>query len=368
MSALTRPEYQSDEPSRFAPKWVREGHLQSQEPATRTAWAAKFATVEPAAEDHDPSWSQEADFEDHRAASDFDRPPEHRGAGFEGDVALRQMRETRAFEPRDPKDPRWKGRSKFPLSMLVRTTSAIAIATAGALVYVGVVPLSMPAALQDMFTGTRQSADVATEVRSSAPDRPAKLVGRIGDAAPVGEQAGSASVATPPPAAAPAQSDTARAVKTVSVTPWPASAAPQSSPPPAAAAPPSTSGSVPTKVAPQAALQAVPQPAPVAPGAAAGLITRQLDADEIDALVRRGETFILQGDFPAARLMLQRAAEAGSARAAVTLGATYDPVMLRKVGVVGFRANPELARDWYERAVALGSTEAASRIADMGKN
>ena len=66
--------------------------------------------------------------------------------------------------------------------------------------------------------------------------------------------------------------------------------------------------------------------------------------------------------------MLQRAAEAGSARAAVTLGATYDPVMLRKVGVVGFKAEPALAREWYERAAALGSPEASNRIAELGRN
>jgi TPR repeat protein len=96
-------------------------------------------------------------------------------------------------------------------------------------------------------------------------------------------------------------------------------------------------------------------------------VTRNLDPGEIDALIQRGEAFILQGDFAAARLMLQRAAEAGSDRAALTLGATYDPLMLRKVGVVGFKAEPALAREWYERAAALGSPEASSRLAELGR-
>jgi TPR repeat protein len=31
---------------------------------------------------------------------------------------------------------------------------------------------------------------------------------------------------------------------------------------------------------------------------------------------------------------------------------------LARIGAVGLRANPELARSWYEKARALGSTEA----------
>src|SRR5262245_47415418 len=48
---------------------------------------------------------------------------------------------------------------------------------------------------------------------------------------------------------------------------------------------------------------------------------RQLDRDEIAI----GEQFAMVGDFAAARLILQRAAEAGDPRASLSLAATYDP-------------------------------------------
>jgi TPR repeat protein len=41
---------------------------------------------------------------------------------------------------------------------------------------------------------------------------------------------------------------------------------------------------------------------------------------------------------------------------------TYDPQFLAEQGVIGFAPEPAQARTWYERAVALGSTEAARRL------
>jgi hypothetical protein len=77
---------------------------------------------------------------------------------------------------------------------------------------------------------------------------------------------------------------------------------------------------------------------------------RQLDADEIAALLKRGEDLIRSGDLAAARLVLQRAAEAKSAEAALTLAATYDPVILRELRVYGFASDVEMARSWHEKA------------------
>ena len=56
-------------------------------------------------------------------------------------------------------------------------------------------------------------------------------------------------------------------------------------------------------------------------------------------LYKRSEELIVQGDIAAARLMLTRAAEAGDARAAFALGATYDFDVLRKLGVLGVAAD-----------------------------
>ena len=50
---------------------------------------------------------------------------------------------------------------------------------------------------------------------------------------------------------------------------------------------------------------------------------RRLDRDEVADLMRRGEAFIASGDLASARLVLQRAAEAGDPRAALTLA---DPL------------------------------------------
>jgi hypothetical protein len=89
---------------------------------------------------------------------------------------------------------------------------------------------------------------------------------------------------------------------------------------------------------------------------------QNLDRDEIDTLVKRGEDFIARGDIAAARLVLQRAAEGNGAGAALTLAETYDPVVLEKLGVRGLSADVAKARAWYERAKELGSPEARRRL------
>jgi TPR repeat protein len=65
------------------------------------------------------------------------------------------------------------------------------------------------------------------------------------------------------------------------------------------------------------------------------------------------------GDLASARLVLQRAAEAGDPRAALMLAGTYDPIVLEKLGIQGIAADIILARSWYERATEFGSAEAS---------
>jgi TPR repeat protein len=91
-------------------------------------------------------------------------------------------------------------------------------------------------------------------------------------------------------------------------------------------------------------------------------VMQQLSAEEIATLVRRADDFLKMGDISAARLALRRAANSGHAPAALVLGMTYDPQFLAEQGVIGFAPEPAQARTWYERAVALGSTEAARRL------
>jgi TPR repeat protein len=92
------------------------------------------------------------------------------------------------------------------------------------------------------------------------------------------------------------------------------------------------------------------------------LITRRLDPDEIKILVTQGEQFVAAGDMSAARLVFQRAAEAGDAGAAMALGATFDPMFLAKISVLGVSADLDKARNWYQRAKDLGSQEAPRRL------
>ena len=93
----------------------------------------------------------------------------------------------------------------------------------------------------------------------------------------------------------------------------------------------------------------------------------RLDSDEIEILLKRSQGFIGDGDLAAARLLLRRAAEAGSAEAALTLGTTYDPVVLRRLGAIGTAADTAKARQWYQRAAELGSTAASQQLAGLGE-
>jgi hypothetical protein len=87
-----------------------------------------------------------------------------------------------------------------------------------------------------------------------------------------------------------------------------------------------------------------------------------LDPEEIATLLKRGHDFLKAGDVAAARLALRRAAAAGNERAALALGATFDPAFLVELGVLGFASDVTQARVWYQRALELGSNEASRRL------
>ena len=83
----------------------------------------------------------------------------------------------------------------------------------------------------------------------------------------------------------------------------------------------------------------------------------RLDSEEVDVLIKRGKDLLADGDVAAARLLLRRAAEAGSAEGAFTLGTTFDPVSLARLGAIaphptlhkrgnGIGALPSLAQAW----------------------
>jgi TPR repeat protein len=93
--------------------------------------------------------------------------------------------------------------------------------------------------------------------------------------------------------------------------------------------------------------------------------TTPIDPQEMAALHKRAQEFLKSGDIASARLLLRRAASAasaGSADAALALGATFDDEFLAGLGVLGFKRDPEQARAWYQKAAQLGSEEAARRL------
>ena len=68
------------------------------------------------------------------------------------------------------------------------------------------------------------------------------------------------------------------------------------------------------------------------------------------------------GDISAARLLYERAAALGSAKAATTVGKTYDPAFLASIQVSGLTPNPAAAASWYRKGADLGDAEAADRL------
>lgn len=109
----------------------------------------------------------------------------------------------------------------------------------------------------------------------------------------------------------------------------------------------------------------VQAPAPVAAQAAPPEPVRTLDADTLAGLMTRAKSLIGVGDIAAARLLLERAANAGDATAALLLARTYDPAVLGRSDARSIIADPAAARDWYQRAAALGSVEAQQRLAQL---
>lgn len=124
---------------------------------------------------------------------------------------------------------------------------------------------------------------------------------------------------------------------------------------------------------------AAPQPAkaspalPAAPAAPVPPAATQMqakvpavDLEAAERLLTRGDRDLEQGNVAVARQFYLRAAQMGLAKAALMLGATYDPRELARLRAVGVQPNVAEARKWYERAIELGLPEAKERLATLG--
>ena len=87
------------------------------------------------------------------------------------------------------------------------------------------------------------------------------------------------------------------------------------------------------------------------------------DRERAMKLLARGDAEFADGDVAAARLLYQRAADAGLADAAIASSGTFDPAELVSRRVKGLVGEPEVARKWYELARALGAANAEERAA-----
>jgi hypothetical protein len=87
-----------------------------------------------------------------------------------------------------------------------------------------------------------------------------------------------------------------------------------------------------------------------------------LNSDAIAAFLERAQELLASGDIAAARLLLLRAAEARDPKAALALAATFDPIILQRIGAYGVVPEVPSARHWYEKAKEFGSEEASQRL------
>ena len=299
MSAPMRNEAKDlDTPSMYAPPWARDAKDTRDAPLDASETALK-------------------------ASDDFRRtlPPAPKlnedVKAFEGDVAIRRMRERPSLEPFVMPAPPPKKKSAG-VGVFVRLGGAMGIAALVAAFMIGVLPLPVA---------------VKAEGEANAAPLWSRLSGRQvqRDEISLNDRFAAVSALPETPAPAPA----VHVVRTAAIPAEPVSVTPV----------------LPAPVA-------IPQPVP-AP------VTRTLDQAEINMLYKRGEDLATHGDIAAARLMFRRAAEARDAKAALALAASYDPDVLKKLGVIGMAADLAQAREWYAKASEFGSTEAKRRLTQL---
>jgi hypothetical protein len=221
----------------------------------------------------------------------------------------------------------------------------------------GILATAAAAILFAMYSSDATRAFIANAKASIAASLPASSAALQPDparlSAPASQISGVRAVTTA--AVGPAREETTTAYQSTTPDGRVSAAPPLDAGPPGASAPVTAA---PPAAAPVVALPPAPVPEAKIPEDA----IRRLDPNEIAASLRRADELIASGDLAAARLVLRRAANAGDARAAMTLAGTYDPAVLEKLGVHGFVPDVAMARAWYEKARKFGSAEAPRRL------
>lgn len=83
---------------------------------------------------------------------------------------------------------------------------------------------------------------------------------------------------------------------------------------------------------------------------------------DVAVLLERGDRFLDLGDVASARLFYRRAADGGSAKGAMLMGMTFDPVYFAQAGIRGTHPSAPDAAQWYGRAMEMGMGPAQGRM------
>jgi hypothetical protein len=90
-----------------------------------------------------------------------------------------------------------------------------------------------------------------------------------------------------------------------------------------------------------------------------------MSKETAESLMQRGQDSLKSGDIATARMLFGRLADAGIADAAFAAAETYDPRYLAAHNVLGVPGDEAKAREFYQRAAQLGSTEASAHLAGV---
>ena len=250
---------------------------------------------------------------------------------FSGDRAMLELQRQLALNPDLIPEPATEGNAVIR-PLLIRFCSVVALA---AVIAWGVV--SYPGVKKGV---EMLKANVSTPAIATSQAKPVRVETAQLPSSATQTNASTPTVSKPPPVSAPVAVASADTVPVIA--------------PPAPAAPPAS------VAAPEPAGSPPPPPRPNDRSVA------QVVSEEVAMLVKRGKDFLADGDIASARLLLRRAAEAGSAEGALTLGMTFDPTMILRLGAIGAKPDMAQARHWYQRAAELGSSAASQQLAGLG--
>jgi hypothetical protein len=318
------PEQETVGRSSYAPEWVRSelsakaGNAAEQAPFSASHRRRSRKPGVPGLRMLNPLWRRKAA-----------RP------SFEGDIAIMELRLRLALEPDEVPEPRLGRPPGGLLAGRRRLACTVMLAAAGAVGYFWLSapqsePSARPLAVADFERNGPPDLPLAASSLGSSGERVPPSLARSIDPTPFpsGENGSNAAIRATSSPIGPANDGPSRPTKSRAVERTPA--------------------------LPELAVPTSTEPTP--------------GYDDIAALVARGRDYFAAGDVAAARLLLRRAANAGSSQAALALGGSYDPNILKRLGVIGVAGDPQQARQWYLRAAELGSTDAPRRLNQLAQS